>query len=320
MSAKRGSQGAAKAKRPAAATRTRRVKVSFLRAIPRDPIRPGLSWPDDGDVRTALLDGFDKGEGVMADWPIATSWGRSFLVEAHGRAEPVQLGVGAVRDDVLPLVLRAGARTGEPLPMDARDRLLEPSYLTFFGDRVVAFVKTEHSPGPNQCARALAEITLVDLELVPIPRPEILQSIHQGYALATFGLTVAAGSVDVASERDDLVRAAEELRAGTGGAERLTVTVGAQTQDQKRQLRTRVIRLLNRRGTAGLAAAYAGVLSEEVGYEVVNLLQEDISTMAAVTVSARTRSLLPSEAHEAALQAFEFKQAEITHSIALADA
>lgn len=306
-------------KKSAAERPTKLVRVSFFRAVQRERIGDDWSWPANGDIRAALVRAFDDGNGELNDWPFTTYWGRSLLVEIHDRDAPVQFGVSTVRNDALPLVLKAGAHTGEPLTLDERDRLLEPTYATFFDDGVVGLVKAEHSPGHSMVGAALAQLTKVDVELVPIPRPDIVQAVQQGSGVTSLDLTVAAGSIDVAAENDDLVRAAEALRYSVPGSEKVMVRLTAETAQQKRQLRSRALNLLRGRGVEGLAAAHARVITDDAGSEIVDLLEDDISTSARVEVSARTRYLLPSEAHAAAVQAFDLQQTAITRSIALAN-
>ena len=310
---------AAGAKKAARSIPTRLVRVHFFRAVRMERSGEEWTWPADDDVGQALVDGFNAAEESKEDWPLTSWWGRDLLIETHETTAPIQMGVGNVRADRLPLVLRAGARSGSPLPLAERDRLLEPTYLTFFGSRVVAIIGATEAPGASMAAWGLARLTGVDVDFVPIPRPDVLQAVQQGNGVSTFDIKVAAGSVDVATETDDLVRAAETLRSGMPGTETLTVTLHAETAQQKRQLRSRAIRFLRDRGLDGIESAHARVLTDDAGSELVNLLQAEISTTARVEVHARTRHLLPDEAQAAAQQAFGLQQAAITRSIELAE-
>ncbi len=295
----------------------RLVTVRFLRAERRGRVGGQWQWPADGAVGRSLLTLFDAGEQTNENWPLATYWGQTHLIEAHVRTAPLQFGVGTVRGDRLPLVLREGARRGEALQIGERDRLLEPSYLTFFGDRIVALVKHSQTPGHRMCAEALAQLTSVDLELIPIPRPNILQAVQQGHGVSTFDITVAAGSIDAAAEDDDLVRATEQLRQATPGADKLRVTLSAQTAVDQRRLRARAIRMLQRRGLDGLDGARARVLTDDAGSELIDLMESDITARARVEVLAKMRHLTPEEAHTAARQGFAQQQTAITRSIGL---
>jgi hypothetical protein len=188
----------------------------------------------------------------------------------------------------------------------------------FFGDRIVGLVKHTHTPGHRMCSGALSKLTNVDLELLPIPRHDVLDMVQRGSAVSTLDLTIAAGSIDAAAEADDVVAAAEQLRERVPGSDKVTVSFSAETAAQQRRLRSRTLRLLQRRGVDGLDGAHARIFTDEAGSELVNLLEADISTNARIEIEARTRHLLPAEAHDAALQAFALLQVPLTRSIALA--
>ncbi len=294
----------------------RQVSVGFFRANRASKSGEWL-WPEDNNVAAMLVNRYHDQQHVDG-WPTADWWGRSFLIEVHTEDAPTHLGVSTIRSDALPLVLRDGHTAGEPLDINERDRLLEPTYLTFFGDRIVALVRTNQTPGHRASAAALSKLTGVDLELNPIPRPDILAMIQRGRAVANLSLTIAAGSIDAAAETDDIVEAAERLREIVPPAQVISITLRAEDEEQRRMLRSRALQLLER-GTAGLKNANVGLYTAEGRYEVVDLLESNLTLRFSIDVVTRTRHLLPEDAHSAAVQAFEEMRPILTRAIHLAD-
>jgi hypothetical protein len=293
----------------------RRVQVDFYRARRASRSGDDWTWPADGDVAMVLSEALTKERDRRV--PLVTHYGRTFLIEEHSSAPPRQFGASTVRSDNLPLVLRAGASTGEPLPLGERDNLLEPTYLTFFGSRVVAVVKgSRQTPGHRAAAGALAKLTQVDLELIPIPRSDVVAMIQRGEGVATFDFAVAGGSIDVATETNDYVKAAGELKNRVRSAHTVRVTLNAETASQKRGLRADVLSMLRRRGTEGFESAHAGILSKDAAYEVIDLLEADVSVGITIDAQPKTRHLLPDDAQSAAEQAFASLRTIISTSIA----
>lgn len=277
------------------------------------------TWPKDGvQIGRHLVDAFEAAKGT-GDWPFVEWWSKRHLVEVHETSAPQQFGVATVRDDQLPLILREGQTSGEPLEIDDDDSLLEPSYLTFFGDQIVALVRSGQAPGHRAVAGTLSLLTRVDLELDPIPHPEVAAKIQDGIHATSVDLTVAAGSVDAAAAQDDWLAAAEQLRDKTPGAQKITVRFTAETEPQKKRLRSRLIRFLSDGGLEDVSSAHARILNRDGVSEVVNLLEDDIATSVDVPRAGRTRYLLPEEAQRAAVAAFDQVNRLVTRSILLAD-
>lgn len=296
----------------------KRVKVSFFRAN-RSVSHDDWSWPDEpNDIGQWVTAEFDRRTGEGVD-PIVQSFGKETLVEVHHRGGSPQVGASSVRNDNLPFVLRHGASSGEPLDIDSRDRLLEPSYLTFLPNRIVAFVRGTATPGHRASAISIARVANVAIQLDPIINPDVLLMIQRGQAVASIDLTVAAGSVDQAAFVDDPVAAASQLAANVGGTQTVSVALRASDPGSRRRLRTTLLHLLERRGTADLESANVGLFTQDGVYEVVDLLEQDLVTRMNVEVDTHTRHLMPEDAQTAALQAYDESLVLLTHAIALAD-
>lgn len=303
---------------PEGAERTRRVSVRFFRAVKASRSTGEWQWPDATDIREPMVEMFESAEGVIDRWPFVAHYVRDLLVEMDDSMDPLQVTVSGVRADDLPLVLRHGHLSGEPLSIDARDRLLEPSYLTFFADGVVGMVRNQHTPGHGVAATAIAKLTKLDLQLAPIPRLDVVDMIQRGDGVSRWDMTVAAGSVDQAVNSNDPVEVGEALAAMVPGADKITMTLAAETRPHRQRLKSRLLRELRGGLPERVDSGHAWITSE-AGGELVDLLETEIATQVTVSVEHKTRHLLPESAHKATLEGFEKVRLPITRAIELGD-
>lgn len=204
------------------------------------------------------------------------------------------------------------------MTLDARDRLLEPTYLTLFENHVVGVVRNAHTPGPRAAAAAIAKVTGVDAQLVPIPREDVLYMISSGKGVSSWDMTIASGSTNATSTSEDPIETADRLGSLVSGSEKVTVRFSADTAANKRRLKRQLIQFLEAGGPDDVEAAHAWV-SRDTGSEVIDLLETDISTQVQVPVEGKTRYLLPDAAREAALEAFDQMRLPLTRAIDLGD-
>lgn len=300
--------------------RERRVTVRFYRALPGAKAQRGVggwTWPVDEEVGPALAQAFVD-NSAKDGWPMTEAWQNTYLVEVNSSASPCLFTVSSVRADQLPLVLKAGATTGEPLSIDDRDSLLEPTYLQFLGENVVAVVGGgPQTPRAGACARALSLLTDIDLKLHPIPQAEIVDMVTHGWGVSTFDFKVAAGSIEASANQPNVIAAADELRNGVDPEFDLKITISAESPTEQRRLRSRVLDFIRSGGVQRVDSAHAFVKGDHQS-QLVDLLETQIATQVTVEQESRYRYLTPDDALEAASMAFEAVRVEITRAIAIA--
>jgi len=287
------------------------VTIRYYRIEPFGEDRKG--WPDDGDVAGKIGRKLARAPAN----PYIRHREQSFIVERHD-LDPLHASVSTVRHDELPLRELRGHTSALALPND--ENLAEPTHVVFFGSRIVALTRGLNTPGHIVASVVLSKRTGIDLQLVPILRPEVEALVVNSVAVTSLDLRVAGNSFDAAAARaGDPVEAVRQMTSRISGAMKATVSVSAYSQQDRWRLRSFLIRQLERGFTSedGVQAAKARVIDRDGNAQLVDLLEDQIAHGVTVETESVTRHLDADEVRKLAVESFLEQRAVLTRSIEL---
>jgi hypothetical protein len=273
------------------------------------PVAAGR-WPQDGNVARVLNEALDKTPRT----PYIDHDGHSFIVERHANS-PLHVSVATVRRDNLPFLERDGHTSALPLPRG--DNLAEPTHFVFFGDRIVAMVRSQTTPRHITGAIVLSERGDIPLAFAPILRPEIEALVMNSIEVAQLELRVAGSSFNrAAAEAGDPIEAVHQMTAKFSGAGVARVTLRATTAPDRQRFRSWLIRQLQGGAFAdGAEAAKAKVIDRDGQRQMVDLIEDQIAHTATVMTNGVTRHLNPGDVYDAVQRNFEEQRAVLTRAI-----
>jgi hypothetical protein len=291
--------------------RSRNCTIRFYRLEPATTDRGG--WPENGEVVAKI-------QRKLANDPMnpyISHHEQQYIVEKH-HARPLHTSVSTVRHDNLPLRERRGHTSALDLASD--ENLAEPTHVIVFGERILAVVRSQNTPGHITTSAVLSKRVAMELAFVPILRPEVEALIVNSIGVTHLDLRVAGTSFSAAAaSAGDPVEGVRQLMSRFSGAATATVGVSARTGPDRQRMRSWLVRQLSQGFTNddGVQAARARVIDRDGQTQMVDLLEDQIAHSVTVETEAITRHLDPEEVRRLAIESFEEQRVVLTRAIEL---
>ena len=266
----------------------KRITVRFFR-IAEIGLAEGLvDWPTDDDVGRVVADRVSMLSSVQDK--LVEYRARNYYVDAPVASVQRFISVSGVRNDNLPMVLRMDSDRVGALNIEDDEVLLEPTYLLFCNDRVVAVVSGQHTPAARASGSVLRRIVDPQFGLIPVPDPTVLAKLNSARGIERLNLKIDTSHPEIQASNQDLVIAGRDVAAAGRTTGDVTLSLEAVSATERNTLLDRVQNLVNGL-PAGVERLTARLVDEEGRIALHDLLAEELAVKVEVDTAVATRHL-----------------------------
>jgi hypothetical protein len=249
--------------------------------------------------------------------------GQSLIVKPLGRVRNAYcLVLYRVSSQDLPMLYNQASGEIRPLDEIMGDEafdIAEPTYFALFPEGILGFVYNHPGPKPRHLIRYLDELTNIEADAWPIPRPDALMAVEQAGGVKAFSIKIPTAGVSALRDTTlaDALRLADTMQAGD-----IEITLHARGDAQRQRLAQRVqevarslIEPLRHQDRAKLKVELEGD-DDYVGERALDLLNEYFVIEREIsTIPGRRRYLEEGDAVRSIIRAYSELEGSLLEAV-----